>query len=434
MPRKAFTGKILNPVTPFKTEFFNNGLLIINNNKIEFSGNKPDFIGNLPHDITKIESGFISPGFIDTHLHIPQVNQRARYGQSLMDWLTKYIYKAEENFSKSKNAQIFSINFFKEMLRNGTTTCLAYSSISEQATDIAFKIASKMGVRAFIGKVMMDFDPEKISYPPEKTNDSINASVRLMNKWHNHDNGRIQYAFTPRFAPSCTRELLSESSLIAKKNNCIIQSHLSENEEEISLVLKLFPECRTYTQVYEKYDCLYDKTVMAHCIHLSQSEIEILCQNDVRVAHCPSSNFFLKSGSINLKKIEKQGLKICLGTDVGAGPSFSLFDVIKSMNYMQPYNLLPQKCYYMATLGGAVALHIENVTGSLEKNKDADFIILNPESCYPEFRYDSIEDLLTFMYYLGSSSMVDQAYVRGIKVYDSLKESKDIHSHHSYLI
>jgi guanine deaminase len=227
---------------------------------------------------------------------------------------------------------------------------------------------------------------------------------------------------------------MHESSRIAKENKCIIQTHLSENEEEISLVLKLFPECKSYTEVYKKYNCLYEKSVTAHCLHLSESEIELLAENNVSIAHCPSSNFFLKSGSIKFNNIHNKGINICLGSDVGAGPSFSLFDVIKSMNYMQPFNILPQKCFYMATIGGAKALDINNVTGSLVSGKDADFIILNPWSCYPEFKIESIEDLLAFLYYLGSSSMVERSFVRGKKIYDSHRNSQIMHSNYSYLI
>jgi len=168
--------------------------------------------------------------------------------------------------------------------------------------------------------------------------------------------------------------------------------------------------------VYYKTGCLTDKSIMGHCIHLNDYEFNLLKETNCKIAHCPSSNFFLKSGVFDLSAAERKGIILGLGSDVGAGPSFSMFDVMKSMNYSQPFHILPQKSFYYATLGNAQALGIENTTGNFAAGKDADFIVIDIKKYYPEFEFSNIEDLLAYLIYLGHQGFVYAVYVRGQKI------------------
>ncbi|HPP86677.1 MAG TPA: guanine deaminase [bacterium] len=408
-------GNIVNPISRLKTEYFANQALVIENGKIIEICNLQDCEKKYhAFEILNFTDKYILPGFIDLHLHIPQVNQRARYGENLMDWLKKYILKAENDFEKLEKAEKSIKTCFNALIANGTTTAVMYNSYHKQATDLAFKIAEKSGLKVFIGKVMMDYFVSGEQF--ETTENSLRDSYDLYKKWHGKDNGRINYIFSPRFAPACSLELLTEIGRLAKKEGIYIQSHLSENREEIEQVLSKFFGFETYTDVYYKTGCLTDKSIMGHCIHLNDYEFNLLKETNCKIAHCPSSNFFLKSGVFDLSAAERKGIILGLGSDVGAGPSFSMFDVMKSMNYSQPFHILPQKSFYYATLGNAQALGIENTTGNFAAGKDADFIVIDIKKYYPEFEFSNIEDLLAYLIYLGHQGFVYAVYVRGQKI------------------
>lgn len=408
-------GNIINPISRLKTEYFENYAIVIENGKI---------IELLPADgIEKKYSGFemldysgkiISPGFIDNHLHIPQVNQRARYGENLMEWLSKYILTAEDSFEDLEIAEREIKNCFNCLIANGTTTAVMYNSYHKSATDLAFQIAEKSGLKAFIGKTMMDYFTEGKQY--ETTDQSLKDSYDLYKKWDGRDNGRLNYIFTPRFAPACSLELLTEIGKIAKQESVYIQSHLSENKDEIEQALNKFFGFETYTDIYDKTGILTAKTIMAHCIHLSDYEFNLIRDTGCKIAHCPSSNFFLKSGSFNFSAAERKGIEFGLGSDVGAGPSFSLFDVMKSLNYAQPYHILPQKSYYYATLGNAYVLGLEKNMGNLEIGKDADLIVIDIKKYHQDFKFSTVENLLAYMIYLGHQGFITDMFVRGKKI------------------
>jgi len=413
--KKLIIGNIINPVSRLKTDYYENHCLIIENGKIAGLIPQSKIENNYP-DFEKINyvGKFISPGFIDNHLHIPQVNQRARYGENLMEWLNKYILTAEESFADCETAEREIKCCFNCLIANGTTTAVMYNSYHRQATDLAFQLAEKSGLKAFIGKTMMDYFTDGKQY--EMTDQSLTDSYDLYKKWDGKDNGRLKYIFTPRFAPACSMELLTEIGKIAQKEEIYIQSHLSENKDEIEQALNKFFGFETYTDIYNKAGILTGKTIMAHCIHLSDYEFQLIKERGCKIAHCPSSNFFLKSGSFNFAGAERKGIEFGLGSDVGAGPSFSMFDVMKSLNYAQPYHILPQKSYYYATLGNARVLGIEKTTGNFEKDKDADFIVIDINKYHPDFKFSSVENLLAYMIYLGHQGFITDVFVRGEKI------------------
>lgn len=408
-------GNIINPINRINTEIVHNAALLIKDGKIIEYLKYSDAIKKYPdYELIDYSHKYISPGFIDIHLHAPQVNQRARYGESLMQWLEKFIFQAEESFADLTVADAEIDDCLHQLIKNGTTTAVMYSSHHKEATDLLFKKCDKRGIKAFIGKVMMDFSI--IGQPMETTDDSLQDSWDLYKKWHNHDNGRLKYIYSPRFAPVCSENLLMQLGKLAVSDNIYIQSHLCENKDEIDTALKIFFGYSSYTEIYYKTGILTPRSIMGHCIHLDENEFNLLKETDTKIAHCPSSNFFLKSGRFDLKNFERHGIYFGLASDVGAGPSFSLFDVMKSMNFTQPYHIYPQKTFYYSTLGNAKVLGIDNETGNFMPGKDADFTVIDIFRSHPNFNYANVEDLLAFLIYLGNSSFIEATYVRGKKI------------------
>ncbi|WP_461866642.1 guanine deaminase [Thermococcus sp.] len=348
----------------------------------------------------------ILPGFIDTHIHLPQFYQRAKINNSLLDWLEKYIFPAEMKFSDSEFARKASKEFFAELLRNGTTTAVVYSSPHKEATEIAFQEAEKSGIRAVIGQVLMDRNgPEELLITPEKATKDIRE---VASRWHGSDD-RLFYAVTPRFAVSCTMELMKRAAQTAKELDLYIQTHLSEQVGEIEVVKQLFPDIPTYTEVYDRAGLLSEKTIVAHAIHLSDYERELLAKRGTKIAHCPSSNFFLHSGVMNLRKQEKFELKISLGSDVAAGPFLSMLEVLRDAYYANA--MTPRKAFYLLTMGGAKALGMEDRIGNFEVGKEADFVVLELEPLASI--NDDIDEILSKLMILGDERNVIATYVRG---------------------
>ncbi|WP_461864283.1 guanine deaminase [Thermococcus sp.] len=375
---------------------------------ISLSQEKPDAEGELID-----YSGYlILPGFVDAHIHLPQFHRRAMVSDSLLDWLERYIFPAEMKFSDGEFARKVSREFFSALLRNGTTTAVVYSSSHREATEIAFEEAAKTGIRAVIGQVLMDMNgPEELLTTPERAVNDI-RSVAL--KWHGFD-GRLFYAVTPRFAVSCTMDLMKAASNVARKMGLYIQTHLSEQMEEIMEVKKLFPGFESYTEVYLKAGLLGEKSIVGHAIHLSGRERRILAETGTKIAHCPSSNFFLHSGVMDLGAQERFGLTIALGSDVGAGPFVSMFEVLRDAYYANAMS--PFKAFHLLTMGGARALRMEKRIGSLEVGKDADFIVVNPEPLAGT--RDDLEVLLSRLMILGDERNVTATYVQGRRLWPS---------------
>ena len=266
------------------------------------------------------------------------------------------------------------------MLKAGTTTCVIYTAPFFSACDMAFEIAQETGIRALIGMTMMDMNcPENL---PQNSHKTLEESILLYEKWHGK-NAKLDYIFTPRFAPTCSLELMKEVAKYAIEHNAWIQTHLSENKEEIEMVKEIFG-FKNYTEVYQKAGLLTQHSIFAHCIHLGDEEIKMLAENKCKIAHCPDSNFFLKSGEFPLQKIEEAGIEYGLGSDVGAGTSLNMLYHTKMMNYRQSdYPVLPAKALYHITLGSAKLLGVDEIIGSLEIGKEADIVFLKPPLNYP---------------------------------------------------
>jgi guanine deaminase len=404
-------------------EFVNGAMAVDDAGRIVEVGDKSAVVGRFPR-ATVVDFGqqLLLPGLIDLHVHLVQFAQTGRAGDTLLGWLTKYIFPAEERFSDEEHARKVADWFFREMASNGTTLAAVFTSVHASATDIAFETAERTGVRVIMGKTMMDRNSS-----PELTEDtakSIAESESLCRKWHGRDNGRLMYAFTPRFAPTSSSELLKGAGRLWKSfPGTYMQTHLSENVDEVSWVKQLFPEARDYVDVYASHGLIGTNSILAHSIHLSDSEIETIAANDCGVAFCASSNFFLKSGVFPIERMQQAGVKFGLGSDVAAGPEMNMFRVMKDSAYIeQDLWLTPAELLYFATLAGARAVNLQDKVGSLEAGKEADFIVVDPtaKSSVPaDILEQPAGEILSSLVYVGDDRMVKATYVRGKRIYEA---------------
>ena len=368
---------IVNPISPEEIQFLPKQVISIEESKISAITSLPEFQGRIDEDRS---NEYALPGFIDLHTHLSQYYIRGLYEPALLPWLNKYVFPEEERSKNIEYAEKLSRDFFSAMLKTGTTTCVIYTAPFFSACDMAFEIAKETGIRALIGMTMMDMNcPENL---PQNSHKTLEESILLYEKWHGK-NAKLDYIFTPRFAPTCSLELMKEVVKYAIEHNAWIQTHLSENKEEIEMVKEIFG-FKNYTEVYQKAGLLTQHSIFAHCIHLSDEEIKMLAENKCKIAHCPDSNFFLKSGEFPLQKIEEAGIEYGLGSDVGAGTSLNMLYHTKMMNYRQSdYPVLPAKALYHITLGSAKLLGVDKIIGSLEIGKEADIVFLKPPLNYP---------------------------------------------------
>lgn len=415
--RLIFKALVINPVSPDRVEFYNPGYLVVSRGRVERLSREDPSAEFPPAEFVDLTDRVILPGFVDTHVHLPQFGIMGIGSGELLAWLNEYTYPEEARFANEEYAALISQLFFDALVSNGTTTACIYSSIHEAATHIAFATAAKMGVRAFMGKVMMDRNsPATLQ---ETTDESIHASLRLFEKWDGAEDGRLRYVFTPRFAAACSFDLMKRVGQIARERGAWVQSHLSENREEVELVRSLFPDQPSYADVYRASGLLSPQTVMAHCIHLSDDEIRLLARTQTRVAFCPSSNRTLRSGVMPYARLRDAGLSIGLGTDIAGGPTLSMFrqldEALNSAN-VNDTALTPAGALYLATLGGAKVLGIADRVGSLAVGKDADFLVVNHAALDPlqgRGPYTKPEHILSRLCMRGDSGCIEQVYIAG---------------------
>jgi guanine deaminase len=371
------------------------------------------------------------PGMVDLHAHLPQLpNAGLGFGLDLLTWLERYTFPVERRFDDAEAAARLAPAAFRAFAAAGTTSVLAYGAVFKASMDGAFEAAEAHGIRAILGKVMMDrvtYD-ERIE-PATILERSLDESEELCARWHGADDGRLGYAVTPRFAISCTPEMLRASAELATRTGAWWQTHVSEDPGEIAEVTRLFPEARDYVDVYDRAGGLGPKTVLAHGIHLSDRELARLVESDTRVAHCPASNLFLASGVMPLARYLAAGLKVGLGSDVAGGPDASIFSVMRVGAYGQTVRsvmagdpgstLAPLDWLRMGTLEGARALGLDDRIGSLETGKDADLIAVDPRltTALRDLDYDAAKvdpsDVMSRLIFRSHPDMVRGAWVRG---------------------
>lgn len=342
----------------------------------------------------------VLPGLIDSHAHLPQLpNAGLGFGLDLLSWLSRYVFPLERRFDDAEAGESLGAAAFRSFAAAGTTTVLAYGAVFAASTDGAFRAARDHGIRAILGKVMMDRLTYDESIDPTTILDrSLRESADLAGRWHGAADGRLGYAVTPRFALSCSADLLRESAALAASTGAWWQTHVSEDTGEIAEVARLFPEARDYVDVYERAGGLGDRTVLAHAVHLSEPELARLVETGTRVAHCPASNLFLASGVMPLARYLEAGLRVGLGSDVAGGPDASLFSLMRIGAYAQQTRrtlagdtrpiLGPLDWLRLGTLDGARVLGLDGRIGSLEAGKEADLIVVDAGLTAPIRHHD----------------------------------------------
>lgn len=404
-------------------EYYEDGLLVVSDGKIQALGHAHDLLPSLSHgtEVVHYQDSLIVPGFLDTHIHYPQFEVVASYGDQLLDWLNNYVFPAEARFVDRAHASTVARRFLDELLRNGTTTALVFATSHMDSVDAFFEASSERGLRMIAGKVLMDRNaPDSVTDTAES---GYRDSAELIRRWHGK--GRLSYAVTPRFAITSTPEqLLRAGELLAEHPGVYLHTHLSENKKEIEFVAELFPERRGYLDVYDHYKLVGPRSVFAHGVHLTDEECARLGQSGAAVAFCPTSNLFLGSGLLDLPRLEAHGVSVGLGTDVGAGTSFSLLQTLNEaykVMQVQGYKLHPFKSLYLATLGGARALKLDDRIGSFATGNEADFVVLDYKAT-PLIGHRiegarSLEEKLFVLMMLGDDRCVKETFAAGKSVH-----------------
>ncbi|MGB1262127.1 MAG: guanine deaminase [Cognaticolwellia sp.] len=383
---KAYRGELLHFLAdPSKValadsyQYFTDGLLIIEDGLVAQVGEAQALLATLDSKVEVIhyQDGLIMPGFIDTHVHYPQTEMIASYGEQLLQWLENYTFPFERQFADIEHGKNVAEFFLTQLLAAGTTTALVFGTVHKASVDAFFTVAQQKKLRMICGKVLMDQNcPDYLSDTAQSGYDDSKA---LIEKWHNID--RLQYAITPRFAPtSSSAQLNKAGQLLAENPGVYLQSHLCENKAEIAWVQALFPDCDGYLDVYDQHNLLSRRSVFAHGVHLHDDECQRLSETDSAIAFCPSSNLFLGSGLFNLKQAQKYSVNVGFGSDIGAGTSFSMLRNINEgykIQQLRADKLSPFQSFYFATLGGAIALDLEGRVGNFTIGAEADFIVLD---------------------------------------------------------
>ena len=399
---------VINPLTPDEAQVLADHILILDEGLII---DLRAFDPALDTEYEDRRDQLALPGFIDLHVHLSQYRMRGHYQPALLPWLQNQVFPVEAKSRDRDYARLLAGEFFSALFAVGTTTAVIYTAPFRQACETAFEAARACGARCFIGMTLMDRNsPENLI---QSTEYALQNSIELF-RHYNASTPLLNYIFTPRFAPSCSEELMREIAAFAAGNGAFIQTHLSENRDELDWVHRLFGR-DSYTQVYAAMGLLTPRTILAHCIHLSDPELDILKDHDCRIAHCPDSNFYLKSGEFDYPRLSAKGLQIGIGSDVGAGTSLNMLYHAKMANFRQSaYPLLPERLLYHITLGNARILGLEDRIGSLQPGKEADLCFLG----VPAFGLDE-DNILSELCFAGHEFPVRETLVARRSVYQS---------------
>src|ERR1051325_5650611 len=410
---------LTDPTRAFVTE--PDGIVVCRDGMIERVGPAAEISRSIPigTSVRHYEGCLIAPGFTDTHVHYVQTGMIASHGEQLLDWLNRYAFPAEMAFSDPAHAEAMARVFCDELLRNGTTTALVFCAVYPQSVDALFAEAERRGMRLIAGKVLMDRNaPAQLRDAAQQGYDESKA---LIARWHGR--GRSLYAITPRFAGTSTpAQLDAAGSLWREHPGVLMQTHISENRREIEWTAELFPERKDYLDIYDYHGLIGKGAVLAHGVHLSEREICRCHESSAAIAHCPTSNLFLGSGLFQMSRLKdaKRPVEVGLGTDIGGGTSFSMLATMSAAYEIAQLNgrsLAAVQAFYLATLGGARALSLDDKIGSIAAGREADLIVLDPKAtpllALRSERAESIQDLLFALMTLGDDRAVAATYVAG---------------------
>jgi guanine deaminase len=426
---KAIRGKIFDFIQGAEVwnlkdcfRFFEDGLLLIEDGKVLACGEFNQIKKAYP-ELNKIEDHsacYIFPGFIDAHVHSVQTKAVASYGSQLLDWLEKYIFPNEKQFENPDFAFQQSEFFIEQLLKNGTTTAAVFPSIHPASAEAVFGISARNNMRMICGNTWMD--QKAPDFLCRSVQQSFEDSMALIEKWH--EKQRLLFAVTPRFAlTSSPAALEAARTLLGEYPGLYLQTHIAENKDEIVQVNHAHSVNHNYLNIYDSYGLLNDRTLLGHGIYLSDIELERISETRASIIHCPSSNLFLGSGLLDYQKILGNNINLSIGSDIGAGTSFSmlqnLHDAYK-ISSMLGIPMDPLQAFYFITLGGARALKLDDKIGNFEVGKEADFVVIDPTKNdllnYRVADASSIEDILFALIILGDDRIVNEVYLMGEKL------------------
>jgi guanine deaminase len=401
--------------------YIEDGGLLLVDGLIAGTGAFSDVLSAAPADVSVVDHRpyLIMPGFIDTHLHFPQMQVVGSYAGSLLEWLNTYTFIEEQRFAEPAHAARIAVKFFDELIRHGTTTAVAYCSVHKVSADMFFAESLRRNMRMLGGKVMMDRNaPEGLRDTPQSGYDD---TKQVIADWHGK--GRNHVVISPRFAITSTHEQMEMSKALAEEfPDLHIQTHLSENLDEIRFACELFPEAKDYTDIYARYGLLGPKSLFGHCIHLSDREADAMSESGSIAVFCPTSNLFLGSGLFGLKRLSRRekSVRISVATDIGGGTSYSMLrtlDEAYKVLQLQGERMTPFESFYRMTLGNAEALGLADKIGTLDIGSDADIVVLDsratPAMALKMEVATTLAEELFLMQTMGDDRAIVETYVAG---------------------
>ncbi len=406
---------------PDAVRYESDAVVVMANGLVEDCGPASAVLARLPPrtPVTVYANALISAGFVDAHVHYPQLSVIGAGGVPLLDWLERHTFPAEARYADAAHAREAAARYFDEALRNGTTTSAVWGTVHPVSVDVLFEAALARGLRTIAGKVLMD------RHGPAGLLDTVTQgyddSKALIDRWTGQ--GRLGYAITPRFAVSSSpAQLDAAAQLWRERPGTWLQSHVAENVAELDLIRALFPERASYVDVYAHHGMLGPRAIYAHGIHLDETEWRTLHETGTAIAHCPTSNNFLGSGRFDLRAARDppRPVPVALGTDVGGGTSLSMLRTMQAaceVAQMRGHPLPPSHAWWLATGGGAAALGLDDVIGTVAPGREADLVVLDLAST-PLIEYrmrgvDTLEEMLGVQLALGDDRAVRATYVGG---------------------
>ncbi|WP_296597235.1 guanine deaminase [Phenylobacterium sp.] len=395
------------------------GLLLVEDGHVAAFGAWDALGPTLPEGtpVEHLPGRLIAPGFVDAHVHYPQVDVIAAWGAQLLDWLNTHTFPAEMAFADRAHADAVAEIFLDQLLANGTTSALAFCTVHKGSAEALFEAALARDMRLVAGKVLMDREaPAGLTDTVDSGRADTEALIRAYG-----GKGRLGYAVTPRFAvTSSDAQLAMAGELLAAHPDVLLHTHMSENRAEIARVGGLFPWAGDYLDVYERFGLLGPRSVFAHCIHCDEGVMGRMAKAGATAAFCPSSNLLLGSGLFSLKRACACGMSVALGTDVGGGGSFSQLHMMAEaykIGQLQGDSLDPLHAFYLGTLAGARALHIDRRVGNLLPGKEADFVVLDlaatPLVARRTGRARTLAETLFVLAVLADDRLVERTYLAG---------------------
>lgn len=401
------------------------GILLCRDGVIEAAGAWQDLRGRVPDGVAVAHypDALIVPGFIDCHVHYVQTGIIGALGKQLLEWLDHYVFPAEQRFANKAHADAVAHLFCQELLRNGTTTALVFAATYPVSVDALFEEAERQGMRLIAGKVLMDRNAPKGLLDTAQS--GYADSETLIRRWHGR--GRLGYAITPRFAITSTPEQLEAAGALWRAYpDTWVHTHLAENRSEIESVAQLYPQRAGYLDVYDHYGLVGKRSVFAHGVHLGETDFHRCHECGAAIAHCPTSNLFLGSGLFPLVEACKPGrpVHVGLGTDIGGGTSFSLPATAAAayqVSQLRGHALSAPQLLYLATLGAARALNLDERIGSLVPGHEADFTVLDPKATplltFRTRQAESLSEVLAVLMTLGDDRAIQATWVAGSPAY-----------------